>query len=63
MPEPLDHPEPELIEFLDPERSRAALERLGERTWTEALDWLYGTATKRPAAPDLYPDMRRAYFG
>ena len=63
MPEPLDHPEPELIEFLDPERSRAALERLGERTWTEALDWLYGPATKRPTAPDLYPDMRRAYFG
>ena len=63
MPEPLDHPEPELIEFLDPERSRAALERLGERTWTEALDWLYGPATKRPTAPDLYPDMRRAFFG
>jgi aromatic-L-amino-acid decarboxylase len=63
MPEPLDHPEPELIEFLDPERSRAALERLGERTWTEALDWLYGPATERPTAPDLYPDMRRAYFG
>ena len=63
MPEPLDHPEPELIEFLDPERSRAALERLGERTWTEALDWLYGPATKRPTTPDLYPDIRRAYFG
>jgi aromatic-L-amino-acid decarboxylase len=63
MPEPLDHPEPELIEFLDPERSRAALERLGERTWTEALNWLYGPATQRPTAPDLYPDMRRAFFG
>lgn len=63
MPEPLDHPEPELIEFLDPKRSRAALERLGERTLTEALDWLYGPATQRPTAPDLYPDMRRAYFG
>ena len=63
MPERLDHPEPELIEFLDPERSRAAFERLGERTWTEALDWLYGPATQRPTAPDLYPDMRRAYFG
>jgi aromatic-L-amino-acid/L-tryptophan decarboxylase len=62
MPEPLDHPEPELIEFLDPERSRAALERLGERTWTEALDWLYGPASQRPTAPDLYPDMRRAFF-
>jgi aromatic-L-amino-acid decarboxylase len=63
MPKPLDHPEPELIEFLDPERSRAALERLGERTWTEALNWLYGPATQRPTAPDLYPDMRRAFFG
>jgi aromatic-L-amino-acid/L-tryptophan decarboxylase len=62
MPEPLDHPEPELIDTRDPERSRAALERLGERTWAEALDWLYGPATDRPTAPNLYPDMRRAYF-
>ena len=57
------HPEPELIETRDPERSRAALERLGERTWAEALDWLYGTAADRATAPDLYPDLRRAYFG
>ena len=62
MPEPLDHPEPELIDTRDPERSRAALERLGERTWAEALDWLYGPATDRPTAPNLYPDMRRTYF-
>ena len=59
MPEPLDHPEPELIDVRDPERSRAALERLGERTWKEALDWLYGPAADRPTAPDLYPQMRR----
>ena len=63
MPEPLDHPEPELIDVRDPERSRAALERLGERTWKEALDWLYGPAADRPTAPDLYPEMRRTFFG
>jgi aromatic-L-amino-acid decarboxylase len=63
VPEPLDHPEPELIDVRDPERSRAALERLGERTWREALDWLYGPAADRPTAPDLYPEMRRAFFG
>ena len=63
MPESLDHPEPELIDTRDPERSRAALERLGERTWAEALDWLYGPAADRPTAPDLYPELRRAFFG
>jgi glutamate/tyrosine decarboxylase-like PLP-dependent enzyme len=63
MPEPLDHPEPELIDTRDPERSRAALERLGERVWAEALDWLYGPAADRATAPDLYPDLRRSFFG
>jgi aromatic-L-amino-acid decarboxylase len=63
MPEPLDHPEPELIDTSDLERSRAALERLGERTWAGALDWLYGPAMQRPTAPDLYPESRRAFFG
>jgi aromatic-L-amino-acid decarboxylase len=63
MPVPLDHPEPELIDVRDPERSRAALERLGRRTWSEALDWLYGPAAQRPTAPDLYPEMRRTFFG
>jgi aromatic-L-amino-acid decarboxylase len=57
------HPESELIDVRDPERSRAALEHLGERTWAEALDWLYGPAADRATAPDLYPDMRRAFFG
>jgi aromatic-L-amino-acid/L-tryptophan decarboxylase len=61
--DPLDHPEPELIDTHDPERSRAALERLGERTWREALDWVYGTAAERPTAPDRYPELRRAFFG
>ena len=63
MPEPLDHPEPELIDVRDPGRSRAALEHLGERTWREALDWLYGPASDRPTAPRLYPEMRRTFFG
>jgi aromatic-L-amino-acid decarboxylase len=63
VPEPLDHPEPELIDVRDPARSRAALERLGERTWREALDWLYGPAAERPTAPDRYPELRRTFFG
>jgi glutamate/tyrosine decarboxylase-like PLP-dependent enzyme len=57
------HPEPELIDVRDASASRTALEGLGERMWTEALDWLYGTAMRRPTAPDLYPDLRRAFFG
>jgi glutamate/tyrosine decarboxylase-like PLP-dependent enzyme len=57
------HPEPELIDIRDPAASREALEELGQRMWAEALDWLYGTAMRRPTAPDLYPDMRRAFFG
>jgi aromatic-L-amino-acid/L-tryptophan decarboxylase len=63
VPESLDHPEPELIDVRDRARSRAALERLGERSWREAIDWLYGTASRRPTAPELYPEMRRAFFG
>jgi L-2,4-diaminobutyrate decarboxylase len=57
------HPEPELIDVHDPERARAALERLGERTWTEALDWLYDHAMRRPTAPGLYPELRATYYG
>jgi glutamate/tyrosine decarboxylase-like PLP-dependent enzyme len=57
------HPEAELIDVRDPAASREALEELGERTWTEALDWLYGTAMRRPTASDLYPELRRTFFG
>jgi aromatic-L-amino-acid/L-tryptophan decarboxylase len=57
------HAEPELIDIRDPDRSRTALERLGQRTWAEALDWLYGPAADRPTAPDLYAEMRRTFFG
>ncbi len=57
------HPQPELIDFRDPARSRKALETLGAGVWKEALDWLYGEAMRRPTAPDRYPDIRRFYFG
>ena len=56
-------PEPELIDVLDEGRSRAALEELGERTWREALDWLYGEAMRRPMHPRSYPEAREAFFG
>lgn len=57
------HPEPELFDVRDAGRSRAPLEDLGERTWREALDWLYGEALRRPTAPDLYPETRARFFG
>ena len=64
MPERFDwHPEPELIDVGDPDRSRAALDQLAQRTWAEALDWLYDEAMRRPTAPDLYPAMRADYYG
>ena len=56
------HPDAELI---DPtaEGSRAALEALGQATWQEALDWLYGEALRRPVYPDSYPEARERFFG
>ena len=57
------HPQPELIDFRDPARSREALESLGAGVWKEALDWLYGEAMRRPNPPDRYPDLRQSYFG
>jgi aromatic-L-amino-acid/L-tryptophan decarboxylase len=56
-------PEPELIDVRDEARSRAALEALGEQTWREALDWLYGEALRRPIHVRTYPDARTAFFG
>ena len=56
-------PEPDLIDVTDAERSRAALEALGEATWREALDWLYGEAFARPMHADSYPEARSAFFG
>jgi glutamate/tyrosine decarboxylase-like PLP-dependent enzyme len=64
VPEPFDGlPEPELVDLRDPERSRAALERFGADVWKEALDWLTEHASRRPTEPDLYPDLRRTYYG
>ena len=57
------HPEPELIDVRDPAKARDALQGLGDALWREALDWLYDEALRRPAAPDRYPDVRRAFFG
>ncbi|MEO8291801.1 MAG: pyridoxal-dependent decarboxylase [Actinomycetota bacterium] len=56
------HPEPDLVDFASPS-ARPALERLGEATWREALDWLYGVAMRRPMPPDTYPEARARYFG
>ena len=55
-------PDPELVDFRDPD-ARSALEDLGRETWDAALDWLYGEAFRRPIAGATYPDARRAYFG
>lgn len=56
-------PEPELIDFSDPERSRTSLEVFGEAVWKEALDWLYDTALKRPIRKEPYPESRTGFFG
>jgi aromatic-L-amino-acid decarboxylase len=55
------HPEPDLVDFASPS-ARPALERLGEATWKEALDWLYGVALVRPMPVDTYPVARERYF-
>jgi aromatic-L-amino-acid decarboxylase len=57
------HPEPELIGYRDPERSRDALTELGRAVWETSLDYLYDEAMRRPVSPDDYPTMRRRYFG
>jgi aromatic-L-amino-acid decarboxylase len=56
-------PEPELLDFRDPVRSRNSLEALGEATWREALDWLFDEAMRRPVDGLSYPDARAAFFG
>jgi aromatic-L-amino-acid decarboxylase len=65
MPDPPDDRirEPELVQARDLERSRAALEALGARVWTEALDWLAGPATEHPTGPETYVELRDGYFG
>lgn len=57
-------PEDELLHFMDPSRSREALEELGEATWREALDWLYERAADRPmGSHGTYPQDRLTFFG
>ena len=64
MPVEPTQPEDELLHFMDPSRSRAALEELGETTWREALDWLYGHAADRPmGSHGTYPEDRESFFG
>jgi glutamate/tyrosine decarboxylase-like PLP-dependent enzyme len=57
------HPEPELIGYRDEETSRAALASLGLRTWHDALEFLYGIATKRAMGDaSTYAEARRRYY-
>ncbi|HEY4633575.1 MAG TPA: pyridoxal-dependent decarboxylase [Candidatus Limnocylindrales bacterium] len=57
------HPEPELIGFRDEGASREALARLGELTWTAALDFLYGqTMVRAMGDPSPYAEARRRYY-
>lgn len=58
------HPEPELIGYRHEAASRAALASLGQRTWHEALGFLYGIATERAMGdPSAYAEARRRYYG
>jgi aromatic-L-amino-acid decarboxylase len=57
------HPEPELIHYRDPARSRRLLRDLGDDTWRLALDWLYGEGMRRAVGPETYPELRRRFFG
>ncbi len=58
------HPEPALIGYRDEGASREALAELGERTWTAALEFVYGTAMVRAMGdPSPYEASRRRYYG
>jgi aromatic-L-amino-acid decarboxylase len=57
------HPEPELIGFRDEGASREAMARLGEQTWSAALDFLYGQAmTRAMGDPSPYREARARYY-
>ncbi len=65
--DPLDdfawHPDPELVWYADPERSREPIEALGVAAWEVALDWLYTEGFRRPVGPLRYAELRRAWYG
>jgi glutamate/tyrosine decarboxylase-like PLP-dependent enzyme len=58
------HPEPELLDIRDEAVSRPALERLGEQTWSAALDYVYDHAMERAIGePADYAALREVFFG
>ncbi|HEY7937115.1 MAG TPA: pyridoxal-dependent decarboxylase [Candidatus Limnocylindrales bacterium] len=58
------HPEPELIGYDDPARSRAAVEALGAAAWAAGVDYLYDEAFRRAMGePTGYAALRRAFYG
>ena len=58
------HPEPELIGYDDPARSRAAVEALGAAAWTAGVAYLYDEAFRRAMGePAGYAALRRAFYG
>jgi aromatic-L-amino-acid decarboxylase len=65
--DPLDafawHPDPELVWYADPSRSREGAEALGAAAWEVALDWLYDEGFRRPTGPLHYPETRRRWYG
>ena len=57
------HPEPELIGYRDEATSRSAMAALGQRTWHEALEFLYGIASQRAMGDaSAYAEARRRYY-
>ncbi len=65
--DPLDdfawHPDPELVWYVDPARSRESVEALGAAAWEVALDWLYDEGFRRPTGPMGYAELRRLWYG
>ncbi len=58
------HPEPELLDVRDGDRSRPALERLGSASWAAALDYLYGEGLRRGMGePTASGPLRERFFG
>ena len=58
------HPEPALVGYRDAAQARAAMDALGHRTWTAALDFVYDQAAQRAmGAPSGYDAARQAFYG